>query len=1041
MIIKCPECQTENTSDSQFCKKCATPLPSSEEIFLTKTLEIAVEELTRGTTFAGRYEIIEELGKGGMGRVYKVLDKKIDEEVALKLLIPEISTDKQAISRFRNELKIARKITHKNVCRMHDINEEDGTQYITMEYVSGEDLKSYIRNKGNLSEKEAILIAKKVCEGLTEAHELGVVHRDLKPQNIMIDKDGNAKIMDFGIARSLEAPGVTKAGVMIGTPDYISPEQADGEEADQRSDIYALGVILYEMVTGSVPFKGDTALSVALKHKAQLPQDPKKLNPRISEDFSRLILICMEKGRERRYQKADDLLADLRNIEEGFPLGTKIQPRRETFAQALIRKKLFIPALVIISLAIIGVIIWQLLPHKETVLPPMIENSVAVINFENQTGDNSYDYLQKAIPNLLITNLENAGYLYVATWERMRDLLKQMGKKDVEFINSDLGFELCRREGIEAIVLGSFIKAGDTFATDVKILNVENKKFLMSTSSKGRGIDSIIEKQIDELSREISQNFGISKEKIEGAQLKVADVTTTSMEAYQYFLRGREKRENFHIEEARQLLEKAIELDPTFAMAYSSLAKVYNFVGDSKARNEAYEKAKTFSEKATEKERLYIEAAYANVVEGDQEKRFHILKQLAEKYPKEKRVHRNLGSYYWRKKMFDEAIEEHNKALELDPNWGFAINSLAYTYADKGDFEKSIELFNRYASISPGDANSLDSMAEMYFRMGKFDEAIAKYKEALKAKPFIGSGWQISYIYALKEDYTEVMKWIDKFITMAPGPGLTPIKDYGLWWKTFFHYWIGSLEQSLRGFQNLVERMESRGNELGKAQAEWMIGWIHYDRGEFELSRRYFKSWFYIYIEFYPASIPDNTAEYKFLLGLLELKQGRIDSAKSRLAEMKSLLPEIAPSNKAMITFRHDLLYGEVLLAEGEVDKAIAFCKKASPLGKPPPIQWIITHSSPFIKDVLARAYQQKGDLDKAIAEYERLITFDPNREERYLINPKYHYRLARLYEQKGWEGKAIEHYEKFLELWKDADPGIAEVEDAKKRLAGLNEK
>ena len=153
---------------------------------------------------------------------------------------------------------------------------------------------------------------------------------------------------------------------------------------------------------------------------------------------------------------------------------------------------------------------------------------------------------------------------------------------------------------------------------------------------------------------------------------------------------------------------------------------------------------------------------------------------------------------------------------------------------------------------------------------------------------------------------------------------------------------------------------------------------------------------------------------------------------------MKSLLPEIRPSNKAMITFRHDLFNGEVLLAEGEVDKAIAFCKKASPLGKPPSIMWIITHNFPFIKDVLARAYQQKGDLDKAIAEYERLITFEPNREERYLIHPKYHYRLARLYEQKGWEGKAIEHYEKFLDFWKSADPSISEVVDARKRVAGL---
>jgi len=413
--MKCPRCNTVNPSDSKYCKECATPLPSSKEIPFTETLETPKEELTEGTTFAGRYEIIEELGKGGMGRVYKVRDTEIKEKVALKLLKPEIAADEKIIERFRNELKIARKVSHKRVCRMYDIGKEEEKYFITMEYVEGEDLKSLIREKGKMPKNELLKLAKQICEGLAEAHELGVVHRDLKPQNIMINKEGNAKIMDFGIARSVEAPGMTQTGVMIGTPDYISPEQAEGEEADQRSDIYALGVILYEMVTGSVPFKGDTALSVALKHKTKLPPDPKKLNPDISENLSRLILICMEKDRERRYQTAEELINDLRNIEDGLPLGTKIRPSRETFFATLIRKKLAIPALVAVLLVVAVALIWQLLPQKEGIPSiPSGKPSLAVVYFENNTGDESLDHWRKALSELLITDLSQSKYLNIS---------------------------------------------------------------------------------------------------------------------------------------------------------------------------------------------------------------------------------------------------------------------------------------------------------------------------------------------------------------------------------------------------------------------------------------------------------------------------------------------------------------------------------------------------------------------------------------------------------------------------------------------------
>jgi len=271
------------------------------------------KELTTGATFANRYQIIEELGKGGMGRVYKALDKEVNAKIALKLIKPEIASDKETIQRFRNELKTARDISHKNVCRMYDLNREEESYYITMEYVSGEDLKSFIRRSGQLSMSTAVKIAKQICDGLSEAHKLGVVHRDLKPQNIMIDNEGNVRIMDFGIVRSLSGKGITGAGVMIGTPEYMSPEQAEGKEVDQRSDIYSLGIILYEMVTGKVPFEGDTPFAIGMKHKSEIPQAPKQINAQIPEGLQKIILKCLEKDKKLRYQSCEELLDHLKS--------------------------------------------------------------------------------------------------------------------------------------------------------------------------------------------------------------------------------------------------------------------------------------------------------------------------------------------------------------------------------------------------------------------------------------------------------------------------------------------------------------------------------------------------------------------------------------------------------------------------------------------------------------------------------------------------------------------------------------------------------
>ncbi len=330
--MKCSKCQHENPPDSQYCSVCGTRVDSSPEPHLDSTIMIRPQifNLPIGSTFANRYQIIEELGRGGMGTVYKVLDKEVKEKIALKVLKPEISFDLKIIERFRNELKIARKISQPNVCRMYDLMKESGTYFITMEYVSGEDLKSTILRLGRISMGKALIIAKQICSGLAAAHQLGIVHRDLKPHNIMIDRAGNVRIMDFGIARSAKSRGLTEVGAIIGTPEYMSPEQALGDEVDIRSDIYSLGVVLFELVTGKVPFEGSTAVSVAMKQKTELPPEPMSINDQIPEEFNHLILKCLEKDPKKRYQSVDEVLEEIIRIERGFPTTDSVRPERRT---------------------------------------------------------------------------------------------------------------------------------------------------------------------------------------------------------------------------------------------------------------------------------------------------------------------------------------------------------------------------------------------------------------------------------------------------------------------------------------------------------------------------------------------------------------------------------------------------------------------------------------------------------------------------------------------------------------------------------------
>jgi len=658
---------------------------------------------------------------------------------------------------------------------------------------------------------------------------------------------------------------------------------------------------------------------------------------------------------------------------------------------------------------------------------------IAVMPFTNLTGEASLDYLSEAIPNLLITNLEQSQNLSVMTWERMQDLLEMLGRKEVKIVDNRLGFELCKLDGINNIIVGIYTKAGDMFATDVKVLDVSTKRLLKTAKSKAKGIDSILESQIDELSKDISLGVGLSAPKIEETGFRVADVTTDSMEAYSYFLRGRDEFEKLHPADARRLLQKAVELDSTFAMAYLYLGLALSHLKEIKAMQEAFEKAKQFSKKTTERERLFIMAYYTYLIEKKREKGFSIIKQVIRKYPKEKRAYYDVGNTYHNRGEYQDAIAWFNKALELDPNYSLALNDLAYAYAATENYDKAVKILKKLASILPRDANVLDTTGEIYEKMGRIDEALAKFKQAIRIKPEFGSYHKIIYNNLLKEDYSEIMKWVDRFIMSDPSLHARKVAGYLL--KGFYYYWLGCLNQSLTSLDEAANIMDDDAYLRERTTVHWIKAWVYYEKADYESCKKSLETCASYPIKDYPAY---KTA-YNLFLGFVDLANKHIDSAKKKLDEVRPILSDVDWRDQEWVLFCYNLLNAEICLAEGSMEKSIVISKQMTPLNVLSTYAFRrLYRNLPYSRDILARAYIKNGDLDKAIAEYERLFSFDPTSKERRLVHPKFHYRLAKLYEEKELKDSAIVEYEKFLEIWKDADKDILELQSARKRLGKL---
>lgn len=816
MINVCPRCQSENLPGSRVCSTCGLQLDVADDLPIshTKTVETPTKKLIRGSTFADRYEIIDELGWGGMGRVYRVEDTKTKEELALKLIKPEIASDKRTIERFAQELTIAHKITHRNVCRMHHLGEERGNYYITMEFVGGDDLKKLIRKMGQLSAGQAITIAKQICKGLAEAHRLGVVHRDLKPQNVMVDEEGKARIMDFGIARAMEAKGLTGEGVMIGTPEYMSPEQVEGKEVDQRSDIYSLGIMLYETVTGKVPFEGDTPFTVGMKHKSESPKEPKELNAQIPEDLSRVILKCLEKDKENRFQSAGELRAALADIErevlgaEGIPSIKKDEPAKIGKAK---RKKLiiFASASAILIMIIIAGILLLTKPSEEI-------ESIAVLPLENLSGDPEQEYFADGMTERLISEL--------AKISGLQKVISRMSVMQYKGVRKSMP-EIARELNVDAVVEGSVLILGDRVRITAQLIHAPTDRHLWAEDYEHdlKDILTLQREVAKAIAREIKVQLTPEEERHLSATPQIKP------EAYQAYLKGLfywNKRTGEDLRKAITYYEKAIEEEPDYAFAYVGLADCYNLLSyfSNVPSAEYFPKAKEAALKAIaldetlgeahnslaygtyqyywdfgEGEREFKRAIELNpnyatarfwyaeflMTQGRFDEAFREVNIALELDPVSLIINAFLGALYDSARQPEKAVEQLLKTLEMDPNFALAHYFLSLAYAHLNRFPEAIVEGKKAVEISGGSSSYMSSLGWIYAQAGKDEEAkkILEELQELSKKQYI-SPYLIALVYVGLKENDRAFEWLEKayeercelLIYSKAGEPLDPIK-------------------------------------------------------------------------------------------------------------------------------------------------------------------------------------------------------------------------------------------------------------------------
>ena len=714
MGVKCPKCQHENPDDTIYCGKCATPINSAEEISITKTIITPATGLQKGSTFAGRYTIIEELGRGGMGVVHKAEDTKLKRTVALKFLPPELTHIPDVKDRFMREAQAAAALDHPNICTVYEFDEAEEKTFISMAYVEGQNLRKKLES-GPLELDEALRIATQVAQGLQMAHKKGVVHRDIKSANIMVTEDNQAKIMDFGLARMTGGTLLTQEGTAMGTIAYMSPEQAQGKEVDHRTDIWSLGVVLYEMFGGQLPFMGEHDQGVVFSILNRKPKPITELRSEIPLSIGQVVDKALEKNPDERYQQIDELLDDLKSISAGIvPEEIKARLRKEKLRK---RKRAILYAGAAGLVIVIAVLALTLFTGRAEAI-----DSIAVLPFENLTGDSEQDYFVDGVTDEVIGQLSKIG-----AWR----VISRTSVMHYKGMDKPLA-EIARELNVDAVVEGTVYQTGENVRIGVKLIDVlpEEQNLWADTYDRPK-TDVLI--MYSEMARTIADKTQVNLTAEEMTRLTSA--RQVNPKSYDNYLKGLSHLERLIPEEleiAKQYFDLALEIDPNNALALVGISG-YWFLrsqGGKIPRQEVMSLIMTPLEKALELDNLLPEA------------------------------HSALGDHRcWREWDWEGAEKEYQEALRLNPNLADAHHGYSLLLCIMGRPEEALPHMELAIELDPLNPSNYLFYGQILGFNRRYDDAIAALRTALELNPNLGGlalGWMVG-AYEAKGMYDEAL--------------------------------------------------------------------------------------------------------------------------------------------------------------------------------------------------------------------------------------------------------------------------------------------